>query len=223
MHGVALIQLMRLNNDMITPSRKRPVSSLSCFVMSVSAFVSCKLSGFILQRVGRLDITSTIDFDPERTYLFISNHQSRLDPFVTYGGLSPRQLWACLPTRPLTAGPIYYGPLYLWLKSMGCYPTKNRALTVPQTANFLESGYPVFLFPEGRRTLRSESNPKDGTRLILDEIKRKDLDITTVLVHIEWERPYRFFRKATVRMREAHPAIYHQDMHDIMRMIYEIL
>lgn len=222
-HGVALIQLMLLNNYMITPSRRRPVSSLSCFIMSVSAFVSCKLSSFFLKLVGGLDFKSSITFDPDTTYLFLSNHQSRLDPFTTYGALPSRELWGLLPTRPLTAKPIYYSPLYLWLKSMGCYPTKNRAHTVPQTVDFLERGFPVFLFPEGRRTLQSESNPKDGTRLILDEIRRRKLHVKIILVHIEWHRPYHLFRKATIRVEEAHPAIYHQDMPDIMRMIYEIL
>lgn len=191
--------------------------------MSISAFIACFLSGRILRIIGGLDLRSSITFDTNTTYLFLANHQSRLDPFVAYGGLSASQLWRCLPTRPLTAKPIYYGPLYLWLKSMGCYPTKNRTHTVPQTVDFLADGYSVFLFPEGRRTLRSESSPKDGTRLILDEVARRGLAIQVILVHIEWQRSYRLFRKATIRLQSAPVAIYHYDMPTIMKTIYEIL
>jgi len=208
---------------MITPYRKRMYSSPASFIVSVSSIVATRIITSIVKIIGDVVLAAPYQFDANRTYLVLSNHQSRLDPFILYGSLGLQQNIACAPTKFLTAKSIYYGPLYLWLVSMGCYPTKNRRITVPETVDHLSRGYSVCLFPEGRRTLRSESNPKDGTRLILDEIKRKNLDITIVLVHIEWERPYRLFRKATVRMQEAHPAIYTQDMPDIMRMIYEIL
>lgn len=212
----------KIEYSMNHPVRQTTTASLRNLVFSVAAFISCRVSWLLVKAFGGIELTSSVVFNNHDTYLFLSNHQSRLDPFITYGALPISQLWACLPTRPLTAKTIYYGPLHLWLKMMGCYPTQNRTHTVPRTVQLLASGYPVFLFPEGKRTLRRESNPKDGTRLILDQIKAEHIAIKVILVHIEWQRNYRLFRRVSIQMNEAPPAIYNCDVPEIMRRIYRV-
>lgn len=206
---------------MIIPNRKRPYSNPSSCLQSISSIAATRLATFILKLLGGLRLQAPYYFDPHKTYLVLSNHQSRLDPFTIYGSLGLRQNIICAPTKFLTAKGVYYSFLWLWLKSMGCYPTKNRSLTVPETVNYLKKGYSVCLFPEGRRTIESESTPRDGTRLILDEIRRQHLNIVVVLAHIEWE-PYRLFRKATVRLAAAPIDIYEQSVSDMMRAIYSL-
>lgn len=134
-----------------------------------------------------IDVSIPFSFEHNTRYLFVANHQSRLDPFAVFAALSYRQLKQITPTRFMTAGAIYYSALRPFLSLCGCYPTrkKNDSAydTVEQSIHFLEHQQNVFIFPEGRRTLQAESQPRSGVKRIFDGTS---IPITVILIHLEW-------------------------------------
>ena len=129
----------------------------------------------------------SFSFSPKERYLFTANHQSRLDPFAVFASFTYREMRAISPTRFMTAGGIYYSFLYPLLVACGCYPTrKKRSRTydaVSQSIYYLEHKQNVFIFPEGRRTLQADSQPRSGVKRIHDNT---GVPLTPILIHLEW-------------------------------------
>lgn len=117
----------------------------------------------------------------------MANHQSQLDPFSVFAGLSYRQMRDVGPTRFMTSGRKYYSWLFPLLFMCGCYPTRKKSDPaydpVTQSIHYLKNGQNVFIFPEGKITLQSESQPRMGVKRIFDGT---DIPFTVVLIHLEW-------------------------------------
>ena len=206
----------------MTPKRKRFYSSPSAFIISFSQIAASRLLGLYIRLFNRYDASLAIDFEPDQTYLILSNHARKLDPFAIFAAHSFVSNIKVAPVRFLTSKKEYYSPLFLWLKSMGCYPTKNRKLTVPETVNLLKSGYSVVLFPEGKLVKnRDNSQPKDGTKLILEQLRKEDINVKIILVHLTWS-PKNSFEHVTIRTTEASSDIYKKSVKEIMDDIYTV-
>ncbi len=136
---------------------------------------------------GEVTVSLPFEFKKDETYLFISNHQSQPDAFAVFSRFTYRQMRIVAPTRFMTAGGIYYSYLFPFLVLCGCYPTKKKSHPdydpVAQSIDYLHQGQNVYIFPEGRRTLQSESNPRSGVKRIYDGVHTP---IIPILIHLEW-------------------------------------
>lgn len=203
------------------PTKKRILDSPSTLIISFSQTLAARLFRIFIKLVGDFEIRSMAHFEPDKTYLVISNHASKLDPFAIFGTRSLKDNLHTAPIRFLTSKKEYYSVLYLWLKSVGCYPTKNRKLTVPETVDLLCNGWSVVIFPEGKRTSRETSDPRDGTKMILEEIKRQDIKIEVMLTHIDWRRKG-LRRRLAIGSMLASKDVYDKSMKQIMNDVYEV-
>lgn len=174
-----------------------------------------------LRMTGGYNLRVSTDLRAGVPYVFIANHQSRIDPFIVFSALPQYDVKQSTPLRFMTARSIYYSPLLPILKVLGCYPTRQAGVDViKRSVSYLESGYNVFIFPEGRRVLRTESDPRSGVERIL---ATSPADVRPVLVHIEWSLLKWGRRHVEVGFREVDP----QELHgltakDIMLKVYEV-
>lgn len=149
----------------------------------------------------KIDAVEIPTIDPTKTYLFVANHQSRLDPFAIFIPFTFKQKLAiAYPTiRIMTAGSIYYSFLRPFLWACGCFPTRKRSDSnydpIQQSVNYLHEGNTVLIFPEGKRVLQSESQPRMGVEHILE---KADTDLMIILVHLEWSGAGKY---ETLRLR----------------------
>ena len=141
---------------------------------------------------------STVQFDADKKYLLVCNHQSRLDPAAALAAFPIKELVKILPIRFMTARGIYYSPLYLFLALFGSFPTRKRSKkyhAVDKAISLLRRGESVIIFPEGKRTLPGLA-PHSGVSRIIDGYNGNDLDI--IIIRINWH-VNGFWRKATVK------------------------
>lgn len=180
-----------------------------------------RLCRLLMRAVGTVKLESDYNFQASTTYLFISNHQSRIDPFIIFCALPLHQVISVTPMKHLTSKAIYNTPLKPFLKLFGCYPTRRRDSTVAETVHLLSTGYNVCLFPEGKRSLQSESQPKPGVNLIISHA----LPITPfklILVRVQWTRTSFFRRNVVIRFQEAPEELYYSTPHSLMEAIYKV-
>lgn len=182
-------------------NRQRARRSLFGLIVSITQTVSARICRLILKLWGGYAVENAVNFNGSKQYFFVANHQSRIDPFAVFGVLSLHDNFHIAPVRFMTARAIYKSILQplLWLH--GCYPTdRDREKVIRQSVSFVNEGYNLFMFPEGQRTLQSESDAKPGVRLILDAIAP---EVAVVLTHIEWQRVGRWRRHVRIRLAEA--------------------
>ena len=107
--------------------------------------------------------------------LILANHESYLDPLAV--GLAVRRRIWYLARKPLFKPPLL-GP---FLKSVGCVPVDQEGVAkegLRTSIDLLNSGKPMLVFPEGRRTADGKMQPlKAGIALIL---KRAPVPIVPV-------------------------------------------
>jgi len=82
--------------------------------------------------------------------------------------------------------PVWLRPL-LWLA--GCFPAhqlpnSNKPAGIDASINFLEQGYTLFIFPEGKRVKGERVPAKRGITEILNASPTSRL----VLAHISWKK-----------------------------------
>lgn len=179
-----------------------------------------RLIGSIIRIYTTTEVKDLPHLSRDRRYLFIANHQSRIDTFAVLAPFSKsQQQVAGAPIRIITARGIYYSPLLLLLKACGCYPTRKRDDpqydAVKQSIAFINKKQNIFIFPEGKRTPRSESSPKDGVVRI---IQQSPEPLTIVLIHLEWKKT-KFRRKLIIHYKEAASVGTAQE---IMNQIYSL-
>lgn len=202
-------------------AQKQKPTTFSSKVIFHSQHFGAQLFRIYLKLSGGYTVDNKVQFSKDKTYFFIANHQSRIDPFVTFASLPQKTVSHILPIRFMTARGIYYSFLYPLLKVLGCFPTRKKGVDVIKRSNgYLNSGYCMYIFPEGRRVRRVDSDPRDGIERILASISPK---IQPVLVHIEWTSGNRFNRHLSVTLKEAGLSeISELSAKDIMHMVYEV-
>jgi 1-acyl-sn-glycerol-3-phosphate acyltransferase len=201
--------------------RKSIKGSFNGIVIGYSQLFATRFFGRFQRLRGGVEVTSSVTFDKDKVYLFIANHQSRIDPFVAFASLSFAEDSILKPARFLTASGLYYSFLRPLLKLLGCYPTRRKNWdSVSQSAEFLRRGYNVMIFPEGRRTLRSESDPRPGVERILASAPAFTIP---VLIHIEWEKRGGTSKHAVVHMRESSMGeLLSLPASEIMDLVYKV-
>ncbi|MEO5499784.1 MAG: lysophospholipid acyltransferase family protein [Candidatus Saccharimonadales bacterium] len=202
-------------------ARTQKPTTFSSKIIFHSQYLGAHIFRIYLRLSGGYTVNNMVTFSKDKTYFFIANHQSRIDPFVTFASLPQKTVSSVLPIRFMTARGIYYSVLYLLLKILGCFPTRKKGVDVISRSNeYLNSGYCMYIFPEGRRVLQTESNPRAGVERILASI---DPQIQPVLVHIEWTKGSRFNRHLSVSLKEVNLVeISELSAGDIMQLVYKI-
>ncbi len=89
----------------------------------------------------------------------------------------------------MTAGGLYYSWRWPFLAACGCFPHKKLSKpdynAVNQSIEYLNSGQNLFIYPEGKRVLQKDSQPRNGVTKIIDGYSG---NLNIILVHIAWER-----------------------------------
>lgn len=185
----------------------------------IAAARSCRA---YLRLFGELHVENSVNFNNKDLYLFVANHQSQADPFTIFASLKLEDNLRIAPVRFLTAKTVYFTPLLPLLKSMGCYPTRgSREKIIDASIGYLKRGYNLCIFPEGKRTLEIDSDPRPG----VSDLVRKtssEVKIKMILVHIEWKWLPRARRCATVKLAEAPLELYTKDAESIMKAVYAV-
>lgn len=183
----------------------------------------CKL--FLRMRGGyTANVEALPAFDPTARYVIAANHQSLFDPFALFTVISPRVRRPLLPIK-FMARPTMYHKWYLkpGMFALGCYPAHikhhaHHTYGVSGSVKLLQQGYNICIFPEGRRTLREDSDPKSGVVRILQQHPNAKL----LLAHLEWRRGKRGKKHLHIVVAPAPDVLNITDPKAIMNAIYAL-
>jgi len=119
--------------------------------------------------------------------LFVSNHQSHLDPAILGVGCHPRRFYALARTG------LFQNPAFAWLiRSMNAIPVqRNEADLGAMRAciEVLQAGHPLLIFPEGTRTPDGTVQPfEPGLRLLIKRTKPPIVPVAIEGAHDVWPR-----------------------------------
>lgn len=160
----------------------------------------------------------------KQRYVVAANHQSMLDPFAIFALLSTNHRFRLLPIKFMTLPKIYHKP---WIKPfaylLGCYPAHikerhHHTYGIQGTLKLLSRGYNVFIFPEGTRTTKANSQPKNGVCRILSDYPNAKL----LLAHLEWSPGPLWRRHLTITIALAPDNLDKTDPKSIMQAIYKL-
>lgn len=214
--------MKQTSKDSTLVSPRLAKQTFSGLINSSSPIIAARICRAYMYLSGGVDLKSSITIDPNASYLFVSNHQSQLDPFAVFGSLPLRENIKVAPVKFMTAKTVYYSSIRPLLKSMGCYPTRgSREQIIAESVEYLCDGYNVFMFPEGKRTLQSTSQPRPGVSDLIKQASSK-LDIKMILVHIDWERKRFGRRHVTISMAYAEAELYQKEATEIMTALYKV-
>ncbi len=131
------------------------------------------------------------------TYLIVSNHQSMLDPFVIAAAIPPIAFAQLKPLRFLTAnGYMKILPLRPIMYLLGCIKARHDGSTksgVTYAKRRLQNGENLLIFPEGRRALIGQIEPKKGVASLATTS-----GVRVIPVFINWRRRSFWKRRAQV-------------------------
>lgn len=156
-------------------------------------------------------------------YVLAANHQSLVDPFAIFSLFSMQHRFQFLPIKFMTIPKVYhrwYIKPFAYI--LGCFPAhikerNHHTYGIDGAIKLLRYGYNICIFPEGTRSLRSESHPKHGIVKILQEYPEAKL----LLAHIEWK--YTGWRRSvTVTIAAAPEQLDKTDPKAIMNAIYAL-
>lgn len=205
----------------LTSARRKLRRKASVRIISFVQITVTRLSRILLYLRGGFTVTTSCAIDPDQQYVYVANHQSRLDPFAVFAVLPLRENLHVAPARFLVAKSIYYSYLFLFLKACGCYPTKNFERTVAESVDLLRQGFSLFMFPEGRRTLRPESNPRPGASSII-QTASPELPFQVILIHIQWQKKSFGRRHVTISHKLAPDSLLEGDAQTLMDAVYAV-
>lgn len=158
---------------------------------------------------------------PDTRYVIAANHRHFLDPFVAISLMPIRQAVRLLPLKFITAN-VYYYRFYrpvAWL--LGCFPAQQHGASkrygINESVRSLQSGYNLFIFPEGRRVRGEAVAAKKGISIILDQFPRAEL----LLAHIIWNLEG-YPKELGLRLRPAGKRLHKADPQEIMHRVYEL-
>lgn len=189
------------------------------------AYVTRIISQFIIFSVCKLFIArgkhaeTTPTFHRNKRTLFAANHSNYLDPFAIISSLRYRDYFRLAPFTFMTASLFFKKPglkPLLWLA--GCFPAhplpnSKQLAGIEASVDFLNNGYTVLIFPEGKRVKGDAVPAKRGITEILQQSPSSRL----VLAHIHWAKPTKlgYLRLADL---PKHPS----DPQEILDKIYKL-
>lgn len=136
------------------------------------ARVTCKLA------LCKISIKKEVEMDPNKSYVFVGNHQSYFDIFLVYGYLGVKIKWVqkqSLRKIPLV-GKACEIIGHVYVDSSSPRATKN---TIDKIKSELKEGYSMTIFPEGQRTRSGKMEKfKKGAFRIADDMKLPIVPIT---------------------------------------------
>jgi 1-acyl-sn-glycerol-3-phosphate acyltransferase len=152
-------------------------------------------------------------------YIIAANHRSQLDPFVI-GAAFPHSVYHRFsPVWFMAYRELFKPPLLrLGLRLSGAFPTKpihNLPAGLEFSAQVLEQGGTICIFPEGQRAIPGTVEPKRGVS-VLAQIDKVEL----VPVRLDWEKGW-LLRKVHIAFGEPMPAA-HLSPQQIMQHIYRL-
>lgn len=161
------------------------------YIRIVSQFIIfsvCKL--FVTHGKQAINIPET--HKAQRT-IIATNHHNMLDPFAIISSLRYRDFFRLRPIAFMTASYFFRIP---WLRPLlwlaGCFPAhpmpnSNRLAGIEASIDFLDQGYTLFMFPEGKRVKDERVPAKRGITEILNLSPTSHL----VLAYIRWTPGYK--------------------------------
>lgn len=118
------------------------------------------------------------NIDPDKSYIFVANHQSSYDIFLTYGFLNHNIIW--MQKQSLRSIPFVgfasekAGHVFVDNSS----PSK-RAISIKNAKSKIVDGVSIVIFPEGRRTINGKMGVfKKGAFHIAHDLKLPIVPIT---------------------------------------------
>lgn len=118
------------------------------------------------------------NLDPNKSYVFVANHQGAYDIFLTYGFLNHNIIWMqkhSLRNIPLVG---YASKMAGHVFVNNSSPT-TRAITLKEAISKVKGGVSIIIFPEGARTLTGKMKQfKKGAYYIALEEKLPIVPIT---------------------------------------------
>lgn len=150
------------------------------------------LATLLLQMAFGLRVTGRSRVPRTGPLLYLSNHQSYLDPMISAAAIRDR------PCRPFARETLFRGPLGLLIRSLGALPVRggggDKAI-MRAALEELDAGRCVLVYPEGSRTFDGGLAPfKSGIALLL---KRS----SAMVVPLGIEGAYDAFPRTTGRPR----------------------
>ncbi len=150
-----------------------------------AAYWLCKVLAVPMRRSRRIQIETT-DVVHGSRYIIASNHQSIADTFIVCSQF-PFGVWQHMGTlRYFAANGLMVPGLRTLIMALGCFPAR----TTPKWPSGLEYGLKqlkmgrtVFIFPEGRRTIRGQARTRSGV-----EVLAHSHQAMVVPAHIEWQK-----------------------------------
>jgi len=154
-----------------------------------------------VKKYERCDLTLS-DLEPGVSYVFASNHQSRLDPLLINVAMSDETWHKLMPIRVMTARGLFWVPVlnFIMLR-LGCFPSRKHyrfKYGLQYATTLLEHGKPMMIFPEGRRTIRGESRTRRGV-----EVLAHLPNVKVIPSHVEWTGSV--YRKRTLSIVVGKP------------------
>lgn len=161
--------------------------------------------------------------DRHKRYVYVSNHASYLDVFVMWAVLDFNQRINGAPTKVMTGPGVYFTVMrpLIWL--LGAYPAKKRDhqsvhAGIEGSLHYIQSGYNICIFPEGKRSLPNEKRAFNGVSHILANSDECEM----ILIHIIWEPGPWWKRRVELRASSAPQGLNHHDPQAIMDQIYNL-
>lgn len=198
----------------------------SGFVIALFQEIAAALCVLYLSVFGGYKVKSHINgrLGHRQRYVIAANHQSLFDPFAIFTLFKWSHRFQLLPIKFMTIPKVYhrwYAKPILFL--LGCFPAHIRERNhhtygVSGAVKLLSYGYNLCIFPEGTRTLRSESDPKPGVTQILSEHPEAKL----ILARIEWKYKSFWHRHVEVTIAHAPDSLDKTDPKAIMDAIYAL-
>ena len=145
--------------------------------------------------------------DPQKSYIFVANHQGAFDIFLIYGYLNRSFKWIMkksLRKMPFV-GQACHSAGHIFIDDSGVRGVKSSLLQARQT---LALGHSIVIFPEGSRTLDGRIHRfKRGAFQMAEELQLSVVPLTI-------EGPYRVLKRGTTRLA-PHPLhlTIHQPIH----------
>lgn len=203
-------------------ARRRPAGVL---IALCQLAIAKPVTLYLRSRGGyHADYSRLTHLNQKTRYVIAANHQSMLDPFAIFAAL-PKRLHSPLAPLKFMTNPSVYHKWYLkpLMFSFGCYPAHTRQRNhhtygVSGSVKLLDYGYNICIFPEGRRTLREESDPKPGVCKILQDYP----DAKLLLAHLEWTTTKRGKKHFCVTVAAAPDSLNLSNPKSIMEAIYAL-